>query len=153
MCFHVIPLRGVLSRSSLAGRFLLRRTRLRLLLGLLSSRWNHEFAVDLALGIESQADLTATQQALEQQVGDAVDIRYEVWGAIELMMAAPRIRLHGAILVHFTWPLQVSPPHQRAFWAARIRAMSAADILRLLPLWLPLMLVPQKRALSPALKH
>jgi hypothetical protein len=88
MCPHVLPLRTVLTRDSfLAGRLLHHASDS---LGSLCSGRDDKLAVDLALRIESQGDFTATQQALEHQVGYAVNARYEIWRTAELVMAPLR---------------------------------------------------------------
>jgi hypothetical protein len=69
-------------------------------LGARSSTRNDELTLDLTRRIESQADLTATQQAFEDQVQGTFNVPYELWRAAELVMAALGVSGHALILAH-----------------------------------------------------
>jgi len=68
------------------------------LLSTLSSRWDDELAVDLAVSVESHGDPTAAQQALEEQIRSARNVRYDLWWAAELMMAGLRVGVHPIVI-------------------------------------------------------
>lgn len=95
----------------------------------LSSSRDDELALDLTFSVESDADPTATRQALEQQIRIALAVRTEVRRASELVTARHRIGIH--LLVHFTLFCSFRHFAHRALCAARIRAIADADILRL----------------------
>jgi len=63
-------------------------------LGALSSSWDDELALDLAFSVESHADATPAQQALEQQVGNALAVRHEIGRTLELVMTRLGVDVH-----------------------------------------------------------
>jgi hypothetical protein len=78
-------------------------------LGARSSARNDELPLDVTRCIESQADLTATQQAFEDQVQGTFNVPYELWRAAELVMAALGVSGHALILAHSGRLLLLSP--------------------------------------------
>ena len=66
----------------------------------LSSNRDNELAANFAVRVEGQADPTAAQHALEQQVGDAINIRRQVWRSVQLVRATLRVSGHTSILAH-----------------------------------------------------
>jgi hypothetical protein len=64
-----------------------------MLLRALPIRRDYELTVDFSLSIEPQADSTSAKDALEQQVGNALNVCHEIRRTLELVSAGSGVGL------------------------------------------------------------